>query len=485
MKLNVQGTMIEVPDNWSEDKIAQVVNETKASLAGTKAAPAPVEAPIPKPNTAPSNTEFYLDRAKKGMGGTVELVGGVARGIGSALGLNDDAAPGATVGERFGAGFKRVTDAKTTADQELLGVQNYAPKDGLQKNVGAFVEGATDAANFIPGLGLAKAAVATKGTGGVIARQALTGAVVNAPRNAIVGGAAGAGATLGVDTAKDLGAGETTQLVTGILTGLAGGITGARSASAGAMGTQALTKTAKAAMAAGPDFIAKYAPGLSRSNTIGENLRALQSAGATAVNDRGRVLANTQLQGDLKQAVIEGGDVKPLDKVLAENKAFGDEIGAPIPITAASGDNRAVQELISEAATQPQFRAGIRTQTEAAQGAMTTKSKEVFGDRETAINTLDQVIPKSAVAQEQLVKNLDEARSKKDALEAQLASGAKTSEQVGKDIQEAYTATKKAAQAKANVNYSQAVDGAAGRGEAIAPEVYAPIIGRVLRLMMG
>jgi hypothetical protein len=233
-------------------------------------------------------------------------------------------------------------------------------------------------------------------------------------------------------------------------------------------------------MAAGPDFIAKYAPGLSKGNTIGENLGVLKAAGTNAVNDRGRVLANTQLQGDLKQAVIEGGDIKPLDTVLAENKAFGDEIGAPIPITATMGDNRAVQELVGEAATQPQFRADIRAQTEAAQSAMATKSKEVFGDRETAINTLDEVIPKSTVAQEQLVKNLDEARSKKDALEAQLASGAKTSEHLGKAIKDAYIETKSAAQKVLGDNYKRTVTSAANRGESIAPEVYAPIMGRVL-----
>ncbi|WP_230687809.1 hypothetical protein, partial [Streptococcus pneumoniae] len=79
------------------------------------------------------------------------------------------------------------------------------------------------------------------------------------------------------------------KLVMGILGSVVGGVTGARAASVGGAAASGGYKMSKAAMAAGPDFIAKYAPGLATGNSVGTNLGALKTAGASAVNEQGKV----------------------------------------------------------------------------------------------------------------------------------------------------------------------------------------------------
>lgn len=462
MKLDIQGQIVNVPDNMPEDQIAKIVAEVKASRTAssptlaTKGASGSwddSESPPTQPTAPPKQTTttgaYVANQAKKGILGGVKAFGGLVRGAATAA-----------TGGSFAEGFNEVQAGGDTFATEVLGAKDLAPANETQNFLGRVAEGGSDATNWVPGLG-----IVTRGVKGVMA---LGGA---AAKSAAVGAGANVGAGYAGDMAK--GSGSTTEMVTQIM----GGLLGARGASGMTEVAKVTPKVLAAGKTMGGNFMAKYLPGGIDTSSVDNNITAANEA----MKARAVASSNRRVDNELKQAIVEGeGNPRSLQESLAAKGQFEEQIGASLPPTVLQGENRVIKEQIAEAAEQPKFRAEINSMTEKAQTALKSTADSTFGSRDTALDTLDSVVPNSVNKRTKLESELEASNLKIKQLEDSLIKNAEGSEAVGKKMADAYADNKKMAKAQATEDYNAVKKAATDAGLKLPATTYAPVIGKAL-----
>jgi hypothetical protein len=472
-KLDINGQVYDVPDSWDSRKLEGFITETKGA-SKTSGAPqvasvAP-QVPVDTRPTTKDNLEFAKDAAKTGTMRGISALGGLARGVGSMLGMNDDAPKGASVGERFSAGFDRANNAGGDVAKDVLGAKDYQPIDNLQKYGKQAIEGVTDLTN----LALVNPVTAAAKGATLVARGLGIGA--KAAQNAVVGAGVNVGAQAGKDTAEFAGLGPTGQMVASMFGGLSGANAGTVVAKVVPRGLQ------KAYDTVSPAFASKYLSGLKGAGSVSEAGGVLKDGVKAAIGDAGAKQASVALEGQLGVAVKEAGGVDELGGLIAKRTALSDELGTQVPITAVTGQNRALEEMTQKTVTgSPEFRKDLRGQTEATLEAIPKAVDAKIGSQADALETLDSYVPRSFLEVPVSQKRLADLKTDVDNLTSELASGVRSKSEVGAELQTKIAERQRLEQKAMTPEYNKVLSGAEDSGAKVTGDMIDATVGGSIR----
>jgi hypothetical protein len=185
-----------------------------------------------------------------------------------------------------------------------------------------------------------------------------------------------------------------------------------------------------------PAFASKYLSGLKGSGSVSEAGSVLKNGVKEAVGDLSANKASFAVQEQLGIASREAGGPDLLAAQLAKRQRLSEELQAPVPITAAASDNRAINEMVQKAVTgSPEFRGALKADTEATLESIPKALDERIGSQAEALETLDSYVPRSFTEVPVSKERLSKLKSEVDNLTSELTSGVRPKTEVGAELQ--------------------------------------------------